>query len=354
MTAGRRYELGLRKFVRLAWETALGCACGCVLLLPAGLSLLQNPRTIDPFSGYGYLFYGKSQQYGAIFYSTLLMPDAPYFKDLFQEGILKHTSLTAYLPLVGVAGGLAFCRARERHPFTYVLKVCVACAFVPVLNSAFYALNSSYYARWYYMPILVLCGATCYLLSRPALAEQRLRLAVQDVLFGGLDTRRRVSHGREIARDRRIQRTLGVGAHVTLGVLFALGRGDGRLVDDDRAAVGFRGVQDRALVARVGVERRRGDELRIRHAHAQQGEHDEDDDDDLGLGDLFDEGTGGAREDTPTSAQPTRIGQFDIKNYEKKSLTGKLEGAILSDHVKANTGDTIKLTVNPAAFIQHP
>ena len=181
--AQNAYELGLRKFVRLAWETALGCACGCVLLLPAGLSLLQNPRTIDPFSGYGYLFYGKSQQYGAIFYSTLLMPDAPYFKDLFQEGILKHTSLTAYLPLVGVAGGLAFCRARERHPFTYILKVCVACAFVPVLNSAFYALNSSYYARWYYMPILVLCGATCYLLSRPALAEQRLPRALRLTTF---------------------------------------------------------------------------------------------------------------------------------------------------------------------------
>ena len=123
MAAGRRYELGLRKFVRLAWETALGCACGCVLLLPAGLSLLQNPRTIDPFSGYGYLFYGKSQQYGAIFYSTPAHARRALFPaDLFQEGILKHTSLTAYLPLVGVAGGLAFCRARERHPFTYVLK----------------------------------------------------------------------------------------------------------------------------------------------------------------------------------------------------------------------------------------
>ena len=202
MAAGRRYELGLRKFVRLAWETALGCACGCVLLLPAGLSLLQNPRTIDPFSGYGYLFYGKSQQYGAIFYSTLLMPDAPYFKDLFQEGILKHTSLTAYLPLVGVAGGLAFCRARERHPFTYVLKVCVACAFVPVLNSAFYALNSSYYARWYYMPILVLCGATCYLLSRPALAEQRLRGAAADDLpdADGGGVRRCAGQGRRRQR----------------------------------------------------------------------------------------------------------------------------------------------------------
>ena len=174
MVAGRRYRIGLRRFAALAWETALGCACGCLLLLPAGLSLLQNPRTIDPFTGYGYLFYGKSQQYGAIFYSPFLMPDAPYFKDMFQEGILKHTSLTAYLPLVGAAGGLAFCCTQDRHPFTRILKVCVVCAFVPVLNSAFYALNSSFYARWYYMPILVLCGATCCLLSRPALAERSL------------------------------------------------------------------------------------------------------------------------------------------------------------------------------------
>ena len=68
--------------MRLAWETALGCACGCVLLLPAGLSLLQYPRTIDPFSGYGYLFYGKSKQSGAKFYSTLLKTDATYIKNL--------------------------------------------------------------------------------------------------------------------------------------------------------------------------------------------------------------------------------------------------------------------------------
>lgn len=188
MIAGRRYKIGPRRFAWLAWETVLGCACGCVLLLPAGLSLLQNPRTIDPFTGYGYLFYGKSQQYGAIFYSPFLMPDAPYLKDLFQEGILKHTSLTAYLPLVGAAGGLAFCRARERHPFTYILKVCVVCAFVPVLNSAFYALNSSYYARWFYMPILVLCGATCCLLARPNLAERQLPRAFALTTFITLTT----------------------------------------------------------------------------------------------------------------------------------------------------------------------
>ena len=59
----------------------------------------------------------------------------------------------------------------------------MVCAFVPVLNSAFYALNASYYARWYYMPILVLCGATCYLLSRPALAERKLPRAFRLTSF---------------------------------------------------------------------------------------------------------------------------------------------------------------------------
>ncbi len=80
--------------------------------------------------------------------------------------------MTAYLPVVGAAGGLAFCRTQDRHPFTYILKVCVVCAFVPMLNSAFYALNSSFYARWYYMPILVLCGATCVALARPTWPRQ--------------------------------------------------------------------------------------------------------------------------------------------------------------------------------------
>lgn len=160
MTGGRLYKLRPRLLGRLAFETLLGCALGCLLLIPAGLSLLQNPRTIDPFNGYGWLVYGKAQQYLAILYSMFLMPEAPYLLDMFNEGVLKWTSLTAYLPLFGIAGGLAFCRIRPRHPFARILKASLVCAFVPALNSAFYALNSSYYARWYYMPLLVLCAAS--------------------------------------------------------------------------------------------------------------------------------------------------------------------------------------------------
>ena len=178
MVAGGRYKLNLRLFGALAFQTVLGCCMGCALLVPAALSLVQNPRTIDPFNGYGYLVYGSAQQYLAIFYSAFLMPDAPYLKDLFQEGILKHTSMTVYLPVVGIAGGLVFCRVRRRHPFARIMKVCLICAFVPVLNSMFYALNSSYYARWYYMPVLVLCAATAMTLQKANLCETEYRRAL--------------------------------------------------------------------------------------------------------------------------------------------------------------------------------
>lgn len=174
----KRYRMHLRLFGRLAWETLLGCAMGCVLLIPAALSLLQNPRTIDPYTGYGYLVYGKPQQYLAILYSAFLAPDAPYLTDLFTEGITKWTSLTVYLPVVGIGAGLAFCRVWRRHPFARILQVCVVCAFVPVLNSAFYALNSSYYARWYYMPILVLCAASVMALRHEGVRETEVPRAL--------------------------------------------------------------------------------------------------------------------------------------------------------------------------------
>lgn len=178
MCVSGRYRLNLRLFGRLAFETLLGCAMGCLLLIPAGLSLLQNPRTIDPYTGYGYLVYSKPQQYLAILYSAFLAPDAPYLTDMFTEGITKWTSLTAYLPVVGIVAGLAFCRVWRRHPFTRILQVCVVCAFVPVLNSAFYALNSSYYARWFYMPILILCAASVLALRNEAVRETEVPRAL--------------------------------------------------------------------------------------------------------------------------------------------------------------------------------
>ena len=158
--SARDFRLTGRKFGHLLWESVLGVAMGCLLLFPAVLSLLQNPRTIDLSSGWGFLTYAKVQQYLAILLSWILPPDSPYLTSIWSEGVIKWTSMTAYLPLCSLAGAMAYWRARHGDSKKRIVAVCAVCALVPVLNSAFYALNSSYYARWYYMPTLILAAMT--------------------------------------------------------------------------------------------------------------------------------------------------------------------------------------------------
>ena len=165
--SARDFRLTGRKFGHLLWESVLGVAMGCLLLFPAVLSLLQNPRTIDLSSGWGFLTYSKVQQYLAILLSWLLPPDSPYLTSVWSEGVIKWTSMTAYLPLCSLAGAMAYWRSRKADSKKRIVAVCAVCALVPVLNSAFYALNSSYYARWYYMPTLILAAMTVNALEDP-------------------------------------------------------------------------------------------------------------------------------------------------------------------------------------------
>lgn len=153
-------QLTGRLFAVLAFESLLGCCMGCLLAWPALLSLMQNPRTVDLFSGYDFLFYTHSQQYAAILSSFFLVPDTPYIQNLWSDGVTKWTSLTAYLPLASCAGVITWLRQKPGSAFKRVLCTCLVFALVPVLNSSFYALNSSFYARWYYMPVLVMALCT--------------------------------------------------------------------------------------------------------------------------------------------------------------------------------------------------
>ena len=63
---------------------------GCLLLFPAVLSLLQNPRTIDLSSGWGFLTYAKVQQYLAILLSWILPPDSPYLTSVWSDSMIKR------------------------------------------------------------------------------------------------------------------------------------------------------------------------------------------------------------------------------------------------------------------------
>ena len=175
------FPMNVRLFVRLAFESLLGAALGFVLLWPAVLSILQNPRTIDLSSGWGFLTYSKVQQYLAILLSWILPPDSPYITSIWSEGIIKWTSMSAYLPLCSLAGAMAYWRARKGDSKKRIVATCAIFALVPVLNSAFYALNSSYYARWYYMPVLILCAMTASALESTDISADELDAPVRGI-----------------------------------------------------------------------------------------------------------------------------------------------------------------------------
>ena len=68
---------------------------------------------------------------------------------------------------------MAYWQTRQGDSKKRIVGTCAVFALVPVLNSGFYALNSSYYARWFYMPVLILAAMTVNALEDPAVELDR-------------------------------------------------------------------------------------------------------------------------------------------------------------------------------------
>ncbi len=156
----KEYRINLSQFGFLALEALIGVGIGMVLALPAFFNMLNNPRVDNFANGFGLVMYGNVQQYFAILSSMFLPPDPSYLPNIFPDAVIKWTSMSAFLPVVGMGGVIAYCRARRRGSTKVLLYISLVMALVPILNSAFYAFNASYYSRWFYMPILIMCLAT--------------------------------------------------------------------------------------------------------------------------------------------------------------------------------------------------
>ena len=154
----KEYRITVKEFFALGFESVVGCFMGIILFIPSAVSVLQNPRTLSGLSGFGLWLYGSVQQYFAILSAVLLPPDVPYIPSLFTDGLIKWTSLSAFVAFGGLFGLFVFSKYRKNSSFYKTFVICTICAFVPVLNSMFYAFNSSYYARWFYMPVLMLAA----------------------------------------------------------------------------------------------------------------------------------------------------------------------------------------------------
>ena len=159
-TTKRCWKQSIKDFGLFVFEAIIGLLMSMVILYPTILSVLQNSRISEINLGYDSWLYGRVQIYANILEIFFFPPDIPARPVFFPDADIKWSSMGAWLPLFSMVGVFAWFKSKQKHWIKTLLTVCAVMALVPILNSAFYMFNSSYYARWYFMPILIMCLAT--------------------------------------------------------------------------------------------------------------------------------------------------------------------------------------------------
>lgn len=153
-------KLTFKRFLSIAGEAVLGLVLSAFLLLPSVMAITGNGRISEFLIGWNAILYGKESIYANALQCFFFPPDIPARPIFFPEADVAWSSLGGWLPLVSMVGVFTFFSKRKGHWLKRVIGICVFMAMVPFLNSSFYGFNYSYYARWYYMPILMMALAT--------------------------------------------------------------------------------------------------------------------------------------------------------------------------------------------------
>lgn len=170
------WRMSMRKFGLIAFESVIGVAIAAFVLIPSALALMGNPRTgtDELLTGWNFWLYSHAQRVPAILQSLFFPPEPPARPNFLPDHGAKWASLSAWLPFFSMAGVIAFFRSHRCSWLKKLLGVCLLFALVPGLNSMFILFNDSYYARWFYMPLLLMALATVIALEESASDSRQL------------------------------------------------------------------------------------------------------------------------------------------------------------------------------------
>ena len=150
----------LGRFGVLALSAVIGVLISGVMLIPAIMAITGNTRIGSYLTGWNGLVYGRSQIYTYILQCFFFPPDLPARPVFFPDADVKWSSVAGWLPVFSMAGVIAHMATYRKTWQKRLMVTCIIIALVPILNSAFSAFNYSYYARWFYMPVLIMALMT--------------------------------------------------------------------------------------------------------------------------------------------------------------------------------------------------
>lgn len=161
LTFTKTYKFKITEFLILALEVLIGFVATAFLILPSVIGLMGNPRLDTLPEGWNSLVYDKPEKYFLITLSFFFPSDTPAFPVFTPNSNCKWASVAGWIPLAGMTGVIGYMQLKNRSWLKKLISLLILFAFVPVLNSMFQLFNSSiYYARWFYMLVLMLVLAT--------------------------------------------------------------------------------------------------------------------------------------------------------------------------------------------------
>lgn len=154
-------KITLKIFGQLMLESVIGVMISAIILLPSVLVVLSNPRLDNRLYGLDMAIYNDKTRLARIVQAFFMLSDMPARIGIFGSAdSAKWASLAGYLPLFSMCGVIAYLRTKGKNWLSKIFWVCAFMACIPILNSTFILFNSSYYTRWFYMPILIMCLMT--------------------------------------------------------------------------------------------------------------------------------------------------------------------------------------------------
>ncbi len=161
ITLSKTYRFRITNFLLLAAEIIIGFCASAFILLPSVLGIMGNPRLDTLPNGWNSIVHDKPQRYWLVVLGFLFPSDLPAMPVFTPDSECKWASVAGWLPMFGVTGLIAFLQLKKRDWLKRVITLLILFAMVPVLNSMFQLLNTSiYYARWFYIAVLMFSLAT--------------------------------------------------------------------------------------------------------------------------------------------------------------------------------------------------
>lgn len=148
------YKFDLKKFSYAFLEGLIGTGIASIVLIPTALFTISNPRIGNSWTLTGMFKYNYFSMYIEIFRSFLFPSELMYVRSAITQ--MNYTSVELYIPFFGSALAIAYFVKKPKEWQNILMLICVVFMIIPIFNSSFFAFKNNYYARWFYMPILII------------------------------------------------------------------------------------------------------------------------------------------------------------------------------------------------------